>query len=472
MQDKAPIQANVKDMMTARETRAMRQQAMLKRQGLPLVSFTLNIPGPVKNSPLIAEAFDHGTRLIEARLKQLRIPATEKQLTRAFTGDELLMSCQADPLALKRFMCQLDEESAFGRLMDIDVLDTAGLKIPREAAGFPPRPCLLCPQPASICAPSRAHQVEDLFHKAEEIITTTLNLSRARAIGLLAQKSLIAEALATPKPGLVDRDNSGAHKDMDISSFMHSACALRGYFEDAALTGMRLADEAAPRTMAALRPLGLGAEAAMYEATGGVNTHKGSIYALGILCAAAGRIWAHRAVPGTDALFDTAGLIAAEEAGLLPALAAQSPDTNGLRLYASAGITGARGEAAAGFPAARRRGLPQLRKYLAEGQNMNDALAFTLIHLISVTQDTNLIKRAGQGRWQQIQNQLISLLARGPLTLQTLRQLDEQFIRENLSPGGSADLLSAACFAHWIEEAHAPRMDALSASAPFCISLD
>lgn len=81
---------------------------------------------------------------------------------------------------------------------------------------------------------------------------------------------------------------------------------------------------------------------------------------------------------------------------------------------------------------------------------MNDALVFTLIHLIPLTQDTNLIKRAGLSRYQEIQRQIKALLLEGSLTLDAIYALDVQFITENLSPGGSADLLAVACLAHWL----------------------
>ncbi len=472
MQDKAPKQADVKDMMAAREARAMRQQTMLMARPLPLVSFTLNIPGPVKNSPLIADAFDFGITLIENRLRQNRIQVVETQLIRAFTGDHLLMSCQADPLALKCLMCQLDEENAFGRLMDIDVLDTQGFKIPREAVGFPPRPCLMCGEPVSVCAPSRIHRAEDLFFRAMEIITLTLRTASARLIAGLAQQSLLTEALVTPKPGLVDQANTGAHQDMDLSTFISSACALRAYFEDAALLGMRQAGADPASIMPALRALGLCAEARMYEATGGVNTHKGAIYALGILSAAAGRILAQRSVLSADTLFDTAALIARDEVKHLPALAAKDASTTGLRLYASQGITGARGEAMAGFPAVRHTALPQLRRYLAAGHSMNDALAFTLIHLIPIAQDTNLMKRAGSARFMRLQQEIRALISQGPLSISTIQALDQQFIAENLSPGGSADLLAAAYFGHGLEHVNPRGISISPVPPPFCTSLD
>ena len=104
-----------------------------------------------------------------------------------------------------------------------------------------------------------------------------------------ALKSLLYEVSVTPKPGLVDRDNPGAHGDMDYYSFIDSAAALAPYFSRCAALGRDSLCEPG-EVLTRLRPLGLEAEEAMKQATGGANTHKGLIFSLGILCAAAGRL--------------------------------------------------------------------------------------------------------------------------------------------------------------------------------------
>ncbi len=214
--------------------------------------------------------------------------------------------CQADALRLKGLLCPLEAANELGKLMDLDVIDTEGLKISRSALGFPPRGCLLCDQPAQVCAPARSHPVEALYQKTQRILHQALQRDQAQAIGQLAQQCLILEALVTPKPGLVDQANTGAHQDMSLDSLIDSAFSLGPFLEEAALTGMRMADQPPAHTMAALRPLGLAAEKVMFQATDGVNTHKGALYALGILSAAAGRLAAQDKPFTPDNLFDTA----------------------------------------------------------------------------------------------------------------------------------------------------------------------
>ena len=128
------------------------------------------------------------------------------------------------------------------------------------------------------------------------------DLIAAGCIGAAAHQALRREAGLTPKPGLVDRRNSGAHRDMDIHTFMHSADAIGAGFTQFVLAGARHAALPAEHILPLVRPLGLQYEQAMFAATGGVNTHKGGIFALGLLCTAAGRLLGRGAALLADAL--------------------------------------------------------------------------------------------------------------------------------------------------------------------------
>ncbi|WP_043176724.1 triphosphoribosyl-dephospho-CoA synthase, partial [Burkholderia ambifaria] len=129
--------------------------------------------------------------------------------------------------------------------------------------------------------------------------------SDAERIAALAEHSLVLEIDTYPKPGLVSHVDTGSHADMDAAMFARSAAVLRPYFAELAEAGARDAD------MAVLRKIGLRAEHAMLAATGGVNTHRGAIFGLGLLCAAAGR----RTVPGTAARAMTLGAFVARRWG-------------------------------------------------------------------------------------------------------------------------------------------------------------
>ena len=331
----------------------------------------------------------------------------------------------------------------------MDVIRPDGSKVGREELGLEERKCLLCGQPARVCARSRAHSVGLLQQRTEEILEEALLRWESGEIARLACQALLYEVAVTPKPGLVDRENSGSHRDMDFFSFQASAAALWPYFEECAKIGLNTGTLPAEETFGALRGPGMLAEGAMLHATGGVNTHRGAIFSLGILCGAAGRLrtWDPEALL-VECGRMTAGLTARDFAGVTE----ETARTAGQRLYLRHGITGVRGQAEAGFPAVLRSGLPTLEAGLARGLSLNDALCAALLALMTAAEDTNVSARSDYDTQQQVCRKLEELLQSqnfpGP---ERLRQLDADFTARNLSPGGSADLLAMTCFLHLLK---------------------
>ena len=130
------------------------------------------------------------------------------------------------------------------------------------------------------------------------------------ALADLVSEALQLEVELTPKPGLVDRRNTGAHRDMDLATFAASIAALRPHWPAFFATGAAEAGVPAAVALERLRPIGLACERAMFAATFGVNSHKGAIFAFGVLLGAAGRVWAARGVLDRDAICDEVGRIA------------------------------------------------------------------------------------------------------------------------------------------------------------------
>ena len=279
-------------------------------------------------------------------------------------------------------------------------------------------------------------------------MTTTMKMMTSRDIGRLALEAMLVEVSVTPKPGLVDRDNAGAHRDMGFFTFLKSAAGLRHCFDDFALAGTT--SPSASGMFPVLRRIGLEAEHDMFEATGGINTHKGEVFSLGVLSACAGYLSVRGEPLTSDAVLDLAKTVCA---GLCEADFAETRRkprsllTKGERVYLEHGIAGIRGEAEAGYPVVRGAGLPALKKYLADGLSMNNALAFTLLHIMAVNYDTNVISRHDLGTAREVMRTAERLVAEG-LTLGKLRALDEEFIARNISPSGSADLLAVTYFLH------------------------
>lgn len=268
----------------------------------------------------------------------------------------------------------------------------------------------------------------------------------AAELGALARQALMEEAETTPKPGLVDRETSGAHRDMDFSTFQRSAAALEPWFAAMAELGMTL-DGPPEALFLALRPVGQRAEAAMYTATGGVNTHKGLIFTLGIYCGAAGRCLREQGCITEEALRETqqqmvTSILTEELARLRMGPAA----THGVRNLQAYGASGVRGEAIRGYPAVWEWALPVLR----QGGDRNRAKLQALLTLMAHCEDSNVLARQNPAVLRQVQADAAAFLesggAYGPDAPDRLRRLDAEYTEKNISPGGCADLLATAIF--------------------------
>ena len=280
----------------------------------------------------------------------------------------------------------------------------------------------------------------------------------AADIGALAFGALLAEVAATPKPGLVDRLTNGAHRDMDFSTFLASACALRHTFDAFAAAGVAGAELSPPALFPRLREIGLAAEQAMFRATDGVNTHKGMIFSLGLLAASAGLLAARGEQLRAEAAGARAAAICAEACARASAQAAKKPAgarTKGERICLAYGYAGARGEAQGGYRTVLTVSLPVYRKKRARGASVNDALADTLLHLIAQTVDTNILGRHDPAALAYAQEAARQALAAGgvgmPAGRAAILALDADFTRRWISPGGSADLLAVTHFLYELE---------------------
>ncbi|MFR5602247.1 MAG: citrate lyase holo-[acyl-carrier protein] synthase [Lachnospiraceae bacterium] len=157
-------------MLAAREHRAAIQSNILSQHRLPLVCFTLNIPGPVKVLPLVPDAFNAGIRQILHALEAQGMAVVCQKEIREITGYEAFLAVDGDGLSIKKLMTGLEDCSQLGRLFDIDVLLPDGQKLSREDIQMPPRTCLLCSENAHVCSRSRAHTVEQLTERITQIL--------------------------------------------------------------------------------------------------------------------------------------------------------------------------------------------------------------------------------------------------------------------------------------------------------------
>ncbi|KQT69536.1 triphosphoribosyl-dephospho-CoA synthase MdcB [Methylobacterium sp. Leaf465] len=258
------------------------------------------------------------------------------------------------------------------------------------------------------------------------------------AIARLATHCLRLELATYPKPGLVSHVDSGSHADMDAGTFRASASALEPYFADLAEAG------AAGAGMAHLRRIGLAAEAAMRAATGGVNTHRGAIFGLGLLGAAAGALGRRPA----------AGSLGAHVRARYAGAILDGPEllhAPGARARRRHGVGGAPAEAAAGFPTLYGTGLPALRRARARRPKSPEAARVeACLALVAALEDTNLLHRGGPEGFDFARAEAARFLAEGGIArddwVSHAEDLHRAFVARRLSPGGAADLLAMTLF--------------------------
>jgi len=257
-----------------------------------------------------------------------------------------------------------------------------------------------------------------------------------------ARDALTEEARLTPKPALVDARGSGAHRDLDLATMLRSAHTLEPTFAALARAARGARPGVALRTE--LARLGRAGEAAMLRATNGSNAHRGAIWIVGLLVAAAAIC---DATPAADAaqICETGARIAHFDD-----LRATPTDSHGERVRLRYKVGGARREAQDGFPHVLRVGLPALHAARAAGHDESIARIDALLAIIASLDDTCVLHRAGEAGRDAAQRGARRVRAFGGIATRAGRAafdaLERALLALNASPGGAADLLAATLF--------------------------
>src|SRR5471030_3238473 len=264
----------------------------------------------------------------------------------------------------------------------------------------------------------------------------TKTISLAERLADLAVDALIDEADLSPKPALVDRRGNGAHSDLHLGLMHASALSLWPMFKEMAEAALEFGEVGLP-LREALGRIGREGEQAMLTTTNGVNTHRGAIWALGLLTAAA-------------ALEPRSVTLTAAKLALLNDRYAPQPLSHGAQVAQRYGARGAREEAQLGFPSVMQRGLPQLHNSRRQNAGEQNARLDALLAIMTNLADTCVLYRAGTEGLDAMQRGAQAVLdAGGSATLtgrRQLHELDDQLLALNASPGGAADLLAACLF--------------------------
>lgn len=264
-------------------------------------------------------------------------------------------------------------------------------------------------------------------------------------LGQLAKDALIEEVLLAPKPGLVDSYNTGSHNDLTVDLMVRSATCLEPYFTSMAKACFQR--EVSIEMRETIGRIGRMAEKVMMEETGGINTHRGAIWALGLLVSASATLPSHATNEQRCVIAGTIASLADQYAPLM--------NSNGRNAALQYKVTGAKEQAQSGFPMLRHHALP----ILEQGKKNNDKrtvyLLNTLLSIMSHLTDTCVLTRTNMATLQYMQQASISILNNGgvdtQIGYQALLALDKYMIEKNASPGGAADLLAASILLDSIE---------------------
>ncbi|RQD67344.1 MAG: triphosphoribosyl-dephospho-CoA synthase CitG [Tindallia sp. MSAO_Bac2] len=263
-------------------------------------------------------------------------------------------------------------------------------------------------------------------------------------IGQAMTAGVLLEISCEPSPGLVSPNSMGAHKDMNIISFLLSSAAIAPYFSIFAEMGLNCKIDS--QLLENIRPLGIEAEKEFLNLTNQVNTQRGILFLGGIVAAAAG----YATKTGERNMSRISEKVAVICKGIiekeLVLMNANKKKTHGENLYIKYGLTGIRGEVEKGLPSVREIGYPVFKNAVSNGMGINDAMVHTLLHLFSHVEDTTVASRVGIEGLKKCREASQEVLEKGGMQSNEGRraalELDRYFIKQNISPGGCADLLA------------------------------
>ncbi len=271
---------DIQQLLEAKEERKKCQEQLIKKHSSTLVSVTLVTPGRIKKNYCYETLFYIIREILDDIFIKNKIKVNESLSQFDQTGALLLFSVDAIASDVKVLLTNLEEEHYLGRFWDLDVINSDFKILSRADFGRSPRKCFLCSEDAKVCGRQQKHSYHELTSKIHETLKEYIF---QKTVSEMAYNALLKEVKLTPKPGLVDLNNSGSHKDMDVELFLRSAKTLRPFFEKFISIGMNSLTYDFSILFNKLRISGIEAEQEMFSETGQVNTHKGAIFSFALI---------------------------------------------------------------------------------------------------------------------------------------------------------------------------------------------
>ena len=407
------------------------QEELLKEYGTSLIIFSLIKNNDIISNDVAYDCYSIGKNMLYQQLLRTKYKIVRIEEINGLKEQAIIFYVDANPIDLKRLCITIEDNEPLGCLFDYKVISYDGFIITRN----------------------KINVRKKITHIKTSDIQRFVNKANSSYVATLATRALLYEVSTAPKPGLVDRKDSGSHNDMDFFSFINSASSLYPFFEKCYLIGKETSLKKPRETFKAIRWPGMEAEGVMLASTNSSNTHKGAIFSIGIICAAIGRLnrnsWANIEKILKECSLMTKGLIQNDFKGIT----LDNATTAGQKLYVKYGITGVRGEVENGFPTVINYGLPVLENGLKEGKSIDISGCAALLTMLAHSTDTNMISRSNLHCQKETSAKLLKLLKDNPYpNKKELNMLNKEFINKNLSPGGCADLLAVSYLLHFLKE--------------------
>lgn len=360
-------------------------------------------------------------------------------------GDFYLVSFSINHFSLNEIkqICEDFEEShPLGRFVDVDLNDQMGNSVSSGKSKL----CFFCREkPAIECRREKSHDFDELrtfmFSEMEKYGRKQREESITKTLSKLAEQAILTEISLTPKPGLVDRFSSGSHSDMNYQTFIDSTAAIYPGFGELVREGFAFHDDDLTRALPRLREIGLKMESAMFEATGNVNTQKGIIFLMGLSLFACGKLFSKndhfQAAEFRSIIKNVCKDLVKKEM----ANSTGSGKSHGEKIFRKYGFSGARGEAESGLATVFDFGLPEL---IQVKQPDDETLIKCFLTIAANNNDTNILYRSNPQILESFKE--LSKVALENFNAKNYQAVIDFCKRENISPGGSADLLAVTIF--------------------------
>jgi len=427
------------------------QRSFLKKQialnGLPSLCLSLNIPGFPKSNATVNAFFRCCLQEFKYTLKANQVHLIESdsiKITDA-AGDFYLVPCSPEGLtltAIKQVCENFEQSHPLGRFIDADLNDQDGTSVSSGKS----KVCFFClERPAIECRRENGHEPEELrsfmFPKMADYCRQQKQAAIIKKLSSLALKAILSEITLSPKPGLVDKFSNGSHADMNYQTFVDSTAAISPWFAELVHEGYSFSDSDLTKALPLIRNIGLRMESAMYDATQNINTQKGIIFLMGLSLFACGKLFSQSSQFTIEDFRDIIKSVCKDLVTKELTDASNPVKSHGEDVFHQYGFGGARGEAESGFATVFDVGVPQLKGVAVLNE---EVLIKTFLAIASSNDDTNILYRRN--------TKILEVFKR--LCRDALEDFNDRnysavidFCKnENISPGGSADLLAVTIF--------------------------